>query len=122
MKTTMFVASAALALLAGCASAPMGTSYVPVVDLQGKDQAKYSQDLAECQGLARQRDNAAQMAVAGAIAGALLGAVLAPREYRHSLVNRGALIGAAGGAGNAVETQQDIIKRCLAGRGYSVLN
>lgn len=122
MKTLLLVCAAAV-LSVGCATNPkMGTTYEPVVDLKGLDPAKYQTDLGECQALARQRDDAARNAVAGAVAGALLGAIIAPKSYRQNLANRGALLGGLGAAGQTVETQQDIIKRCLHGRGYSVLH
>lgn len=123
MKAKIVLIIAAAAALGACASNPnMGTSYRPVVDLQSRSPELYEKDLGECQALARQRDDAARNAMAGAIAGALLGAIIAPRDYRQNLANRGALLGGLGAAGQAVETQETIIKRCLSGRGYSVLN
>lgn len=113
-------ALAACALLAGCATT--GANYVPLVDMQGKDPGKFQTDLTECQGYARQRMDAAQGAMVGAIAGALLGALIAPRGIRNDIAARGAVMGAAGGAGEANQTQESITKRCLAGRGYNVLN
>jgi len=64
LKTIAVLAAAAV--LTGCASTPgqYGTRYVPVVDLQGRDQNKYQQDLAECQTLAEQRGDTAQQALA----------------------------------------------------------
>ena len=91
MKTTTIILSAAI--LAGCANT--GAQYQPLVDSRTQG-ANYSQDLAECQAYATQRAGAADGAVAGAVFGALLGA--------------------AAGEG----TQRDIIKRCLAGRGYRI--
>lgn len=122
LKTVSVIAAAAL--LGGCASTPgqYGTRYVPVVDLQGRDQNRYQQDLAECQALSEQRGDTAQQAVAGAVAAALIGAILAPSGHRNNVAGRSALLGAGAGAGTAIQTQQDIVKRCLAGRGYSVLN
>ena len=122
LKTIAVLAAAAV--LTGCASAPgqYGTRYVPVVDLQGRDQNKYQQDLAECQTLAEQRGDTAQQALAGAVGAALIGAILAPSGYRNNVAGRSALLGAGAGAGTAIQTQQEIVKRCLAGRGYSVLN
>lgn len=115
---------AAAAAFAGCASAPgqYGTRYVPVVDLQGRDQNKYQQDLLECQTLSEQRGDTTQQAIAGALAAALIGAVLAPSGYRNNVAGRSALLGAGAGAGGAIQTQQEIVKRCLGGRGYSILN
>lgn len=114
------IAVALAVLTTGCAT--VGTRYVPVVDLKDKDPVKYESDLKECQTLSEQRGDTAGAAVAGAAFGAILGAILAPREFRNGMVNRGALMGAGSGAGQAVQTQQAIIKQCLTGRGYAVLN
>lgn len=106
--------------VAGCAS--MGAQYVPLVDMQGRDPVRFNADLAECQQFAVQRIDAARFAVVGAIATGLIGAFLAPRGFRNEVGGRAAALGAIGGAGEGLGTQQDIIKRCLAGRGYVVLN
>lgn len=63
----------------------------------------------------------------GAVFGALLGvALLAVGGGRGGWGNEAAAVGAvAGGLQGAAAgegTQRDIIKRCMAGRGYSVLN
>jgi outer membrane lipoprotein SlyB len=119
-KTTIMI----LALsLSACATPPRGDSYYrPLIDLQGKDPARVALDIGECQDYARQTMDAASGAVAGAIAGALLGAMIAPRGYRNELAVRGIGAGAVAGAAKANDTQESIIKRCMVGRGYSVLN
>ena len=109
-----------LSLITGCAT--RGAAYVPIVDLKGKNQAEFYQDVQECQVYAKQTVDAAQGAVAGAVAGALIGALLAPRGYRNNVAGRTAVLGAAGGAASATENQETITKRCLAGRGYNVLS
>jgi hypothetical protein len=111
-------------LLGGCASTPgaFGTRYVPVVDLKDQDANRYQRDLVECQTLAEQRGNTAQSAMAGAVAAALIGAIVAPSGHRNNVAGRSALLGAGAGAGGAIETQQDIVRKCLVGRGYRVLN
>ncbi len=115
MKT---IASIAVVLmLAGCATS--GANYRPVVDLHNRDATKYQTDLSQCQNYATQRADAATGAVVGAVAGALLMAALGGRGSDN---RQGAIIGGLAGAGGANETQETIVKRCLAGRGYSVLN
>lgn len=119
MRSTILVLIAAMTLSA-CAT--RGQNYAPLVDMQGHHHESYVQDLSDCQAYARQRPDGAQGAVAGAIVGAVLGAVIAPRGYRNSFGAYGAGMGAGAGAGSAMETQEAIIKRCMAGRGYNVLN
>lgn len=114
---TFFVASL---LLSGCAT--RGANYTPLVDTKGHDGAQLANDTAECQAFATQRMDAASGAVAGAVVGALIGAFLMPRGYRNYGAGQGAIAGAAGGALGANDTQETIVKRCLSGRGYSVLN
>ena len=116
------IASIATAsVLSGCAMQPRGASYVPLVDMQGKDQATFTRDVKDCQAYAQQRMSAGEGAAAGAIAGALLGAALAPRGHRNYVAARAGGVGAAGGAARATVNQENIIQRCLAGRGYNVL-
>jgi len=95
------------------------------VDLKGVDRSRYEADLAECQQYAQLRDPAAQAAV-GAVAGALLGALLgaaAGSRFDHGAMARvGAVSGAAGGASHGAQSQVDIVRNCLRGRGYAVLN
>lgn len=109
--------------LAGCAA----SQYRPIVDMQGvSDPFLYEDDLADCQSYARQVDPAAN-AVAGAVFGALVGAAFGVAIGDTSdFARTGAAIGAVdgalvGGAGSA-GTQVDIIRNCMAGRGYVVLN
>lgn len=117
MKASILIFALALA---GCATS--GRNYTPVVDMQGRQQQVFAADLRDCQQYATQRADAATGAVVGALAAGLLGAFLAPRGYKNEVAGKTSVLGAIGGAGQANETQEVIIKRCLAGRGYSVLN
>lgn len=106
-------------------------SYRPIVDSRSIiNQQEYETDLAECQAYASQVDpgtNAAVGAVGGAAVGAVLGAIVGaffgcPGETAGF---GAALFGASGGmqgAGQSMAVQRDIIRRCLIGRGYQVLN
>ncbi len=101
------------------------TTYRPVIDTQGVDPARYEADLRDCQQYAQQRDPATQ-AVAGAAIGALLGVALAAAMGSRYSRNTGAAIGAvsggASGAAHGAESQIQIVRNCMAGRGYRVLN
>ena len=111
--------------LAGCAG-----SYEPIIDRKaGIDEAKYQQDLSECRGYAEQvspAGDAATSAGIGAVLGAALGAIggaITGSAGTGAAV--GAAVGGAGGIasgiGSGVSSQKDIIRNCLQGRGYSVL-
>ncbi len=110
--------------LGGCA-ATTGANYRPVVDNKGVDLNKYEVDLRECQNYATQTAGAGESAAAGAAAGAVLGAVLAAaagkNHSRSSNARVGAVTGAVGAGAEGETNQRNIIRRCLAGRGYRVL-
>ena len=123
MKKTLTIAVAA-ALLAGCA-APMH-SYQPLVD-GDTTSTQYQRDLQDCRAYAMTKPSAENSAAAGAIFGALAGvAILAVGGGRHGLGNEaagiGALLGGVEGYNKGAQGQQGVVKRCLAGRGYKVLD
>jgi uncharacterized protein YcfJ len=116
------VCTASLAvLLVGCA----GPNYRPIIDTARVDFNQYERDLRDCQGYATQTANAAQTAAVGAAAGAIfglaLGAIVGHGVDKNAMTGAGALFGAVDGAGHGETNQRDIIRRCLANRGYSVL-
>jgi hypothetical protein len=132
MRKTIATITAA-AVLAGCATAPgqirggYGASWEPVVDVRAGQQAQYPSDLAECQQHANRVMSAGDAAVSGAVAGAIFGALLGAvaggnGRFNGRMAGVGALSGGVGAAANAEGGQRGIISRCLAGRGYSVLN
>jgi outer membrane lipoprotein SlyB len=110
--------------IGGCA-ATSGANYRPIVDNKGVDLNRYEMDLRECQNYALQTAGAGESAAAGALAGAALGAVLAGaagKNYSKSSTARvGAVSGAVGAGAQGETNQRRIINRCLAGRGYRVL-
>lgn len=110
--------------VSGCATTS-GANYRPIVDNKGVDLNRYESDLRECQNYATQTASAGESAAAGAVAGALLGAVLAgaagSRYSKSSTARVGAVSGAVGAGVEGEKNQRTIINRCLAGRGYRVL-
>jgi outer membrane lipoprotein SlyB len=131
---TSFTASlvAAAVLLTGCAttgqhpSGGVGSGYRPIIDtaVAGFNPVKFEQDLGECQRYAANispAGNAVGAAIAGALFGALVAAAAGGGYSRNSAAGVGAVSAAAGGAGDALQQQQNVIRRCLSGRGYSVL-
>ena len=124
MRNTQFFCAGFLALfLVGCATA--GANYRPMIDTKGVDLSKFESDLVACQAYARTQPGVAKGAAKGAAVGAAVGAVLATvagRDYDTGAAARvGGVTGAAKGARGANQDQEMIIKRCLQGRGYSVL-
>lgn len=107
-------------LASGCAS----TKRV-VVDDKGIDQAAYQRDLAECDAIADQvstgRD-AAGGAVGGAVIGGALGAIFGNSSTAGRMAGGGAVVGGASQAGEAEREKGQVLRNCLRGRGYRVLN
>jgi outer membrane lipoprotein SlyB len=133
-RTLLLALAIAVAITStGCAVAPVANPNYSLVDPKGVDPAKYDQDYRECAALANQTDvgeRATSSAAAGAVAGALIGALLGVAiggngSYAGygagmgaaSGVSQGAVAGAASGA----QEQQLALRRCLIGRGYSVI-
>lgn len=87
---------------------------------------RYRRDLAECEGYAeqvRKGELVARGAGSGAVAGGAVGAVVG--DSKDSAV-RGAGVGAVTGGARGLSAgereEMRVIKRCLSGRGYRVLN
>ncbi len=127
-KTTVLrrsiVALSTLVFVSGCAT-NSGVNYRPIVDTKGVDLNRYESDLRECQSYATQTAGAAESAAVGAVAGAALGGILAAAagsNYSRSRTARvGAVTGAVGAGAQGETDQRNIIRRCLNGRGYRVL-
>ncbi len=108
--------------LAACQSTP---EQRVVVDPKGLDQATYEKDLGECSTLADnagKRGSAGKGAVGGALLGGALGGIFGGGRGAATLGAGGAVVGGASGAGKESNTRDQILKNCMAGRGYRVLN
>lgn len=117
----------------GCAVAPVADRNYSLVDPRGVDPVKYDEDYRECASLANQTDvgeRAATSGAAGAVMGALVGALLgvaiggngSSAAYGAGVgAAAGASQGAVGGAASGAREQQVALRRCLAGRGYSII-
>jgi outer membrane lipoprotein SlyB len=106
-------------LLAGCASHKI------IIDKEGVDMAKYERDLAACREYAEEVPSGEEVgkgAVGGAVIGGAVGAILGGRRGAETLGGVGAVTGAARGGGRAEREKEQVVKNCLRGRGYRVLN
>lgn len=104
--------------LTACSSSPD-----PIIDTKGVDMTVYEQDLAECKEYSQQVDTktgTAKGAAAGGATGAAVGAVGGGNVGNSAGV--GAVLGAASSALKGSNNKNDVVKRCLQGRGYKVLN
>jgi uncharacterized protein YcfJ len=111
----------AIFALSGCA----GANYRPLVDTKGVDMNQYESNLRECQQYATQVAGAGENAATGAVAGAVLGALLAGlagKNYDRGATARvGALSGAVSAGAQGEQDQRNVIRNCMNGRGYRVL-
>ncbi len=117
-KIYLLLAHAGMAtMLLACAAHPD-----PIIDRRGVNMDSYRADLEECKSYAEEiriSKGAAKGAAGGAVIGAAAGAI-------SGEVDRGAGYGAIfGGARHGSEAEREkrmVVKRCLSGRGYKVLN
>ena len=108
--------------LAGCAS--VSDEYRPMVDSAVGTQ-NYERDVVQCQAYAKQQVSAENAAVVGAVLGGIFGLLFARSNggyKQNSSIALGALAGGSGAAAGEASSQRETIKRCMQGRGYSVLN
>jgi len=109
-----------LILLTACAG-----SRQPIVDTQGVNMAQYENDLVECEAYAEQV-NVAQRAGTGAVGGAvfwsIIGAIFGNSSTAQRAAGAGAVSGGAKGAIGGTQEQRQIVRTCLRGRGYRILN
>lgn len=114
---------ACMALLAGCAGGP--AHYSVIVDHRGIDYNVYAVDMRECRQYADQVSvggNAAAGAIGGALMGAAFGAIFGDSDLAMQVAGAGALYGAADGVVAGAAGKSGVIKNCMRGRGYNVLN
>ncbi|PCI75171.1 MAG: glycine zipper family protein [SAR86 cluster bacterium] len=111
--------------LAACASVEDLTGNNPIIDTQGVNPARYDANLVQCEAYADEVA-IAQKAGAGVISGAVVGGVFGAIVGNSGTAKKGAGIGAIGGGargvGEGIRERERVIKRCLIGRGYRVLN
>lgn len=125
MKKTGLIAL----LLTGCATygpgSGSGALYYPIIDEKGLEREAVEADLFECQQYAMQAQStgasALSGALGGAVVGALVGASLGDGELARDTAGVGAVTGAVGSAGYTEIQLRDMVKTCMAGRGYKVL-
>ena len=125
-------------LIFGVAMATSALANVVVDMSQIEDYTQYQTDLQQCEGLAvenqpdaPQRESVAGTAVKGAAVGAAAGAISGGSGSKAAKKGAGAGVIVAAGrnsrerrdaSANAAEQKNQIVKNCLRGRGYNVLN
>lgn len=96
-----------------------------IIDEKGVNMPAYRQDLAECQRYAtsvKTGEKTTKGAASGAVVGGLIGAITSGASGAAQGAGVGAVGGGARGANEGDQTEVQVVKRCLSGRGYRVLN
>ena len=117
-------------LLSGCISTQSDSIFnlgsgKPIVDTKGVNMAQYELDLQECSTFAEDISTGksiAKGAVTGAAVGAVIEAITEDVRSRRDAIEVGAVSGGAQSGIRAVREKEQIVRRCLRGRGYKVLN
>ena len=127
LYSALLIVTSTVLLTTGCANGygGYGAPKQVIIDTQGVDMDLYYQDLADCENYARQIDVAGETTesvVEGAVVGGVLGAVLGNHKTAERSAGAGAVLGGVKGNKQARHEQERIVRRCLGGRGYNVLN
>jgi outer membrane lipoprotein SlyB len=127
MRTFVLPAIIPIAIfgLVACAGVEKMTGREPIIDMAGVDPATLEQDMAECEAYADQVEVGRQTAVGaatGAAVGGVIGAVFGNGQTAARTATVGATTGGVSGASGALSERRQVIRNCLVGRGYRVLN
>ncbi len=123
LLTTLF-----LITLSGCVannSSSILEGSKPIIDTKGVNISQYEIDLEECSIFSEDISTGksiAKGAVTGAAVGAVIEAITDDTRSRRDTMEVGAVTGGAKSGIRAIREKEQILKRCLRGRGYKVLN
>ena len=116
-------------LVSGCIATNSGSIFnangKPIVDTKGLNMVQYELDLEECSTFAEDISTGksiAKGAVTGAAVGAVIEAITDDVRSRRDAIEVGAVSGGAKSGIRAVREKEQVVRRCLRGRGYKVLN
>jgi len=115
----LFLIPLSVLVVAGCTT----TSEI-IIDQKGVNMSRYEDDLADCEGYAEQvavGQKAAKGAASGAAVGGAIGAVSGGRDAGEGAAI-GAITGVTKGLSEGERDKVRVVKNCLRGRGYRVLN
>lgn len=119
MKPTIYLVLA-LMLLPACT-----TTDEIIIDRKGVNMTAYEQDLAECREYSqavKTGEKGVLGAASSAVIGGAVGAILGGPEGAARGAGVGTVTGGARGVAEGEREEQQVVKRCLRGRGYKVLN
>ena len=111
-------------LLLGCMTA-CTTTHEIIIDRKGVNMANYEADLAECRVYSSEvasGEKAVKGAASGAVVGGAIGAVVGGGSDAARGAGVGAITGGAKGISRGEQDKLRVVKNCLRGRGYRILN
>jgi len=114
-----------LSLLVACRQVDEFTGNRPIVDTRGVNPKAYEADLDDCYVLADDVQASRKVATAtttGAVGGGVIGAAAGNSNTARRGAGIGAVTGVLRGAASVIHERQQVLRNCLAGRGYIVLN
>jgi len=117
-------------LISGCISTQSDSIFnlgsgKPIVDTKGVNMTQYELDLEECSTFAEDISTGksiAKGAITGATVGAVIEAITDDERSWGDTFEVGAVSGGAQSGIRATQKKEQVVRRCLRGRGYKVLN
>jgi outer membrane lipoprotein SlyB len=118
--------SVSLLALSGCAQHRQHQAGGDIIiDTKHVDMGAYYQDLHECRSYAAQvnvGEKVATRAITGAVVGGAIGAIVGDSGSAKRAAGAGGVLGAVKGTGQGYGEKRRVVRNCLRGRGYHVLN
>ena len=115
-----------LCFVIGCAQTDLSDrNDIAIIDTRGVDESVFKKDYSECSDFAKNIDLTKRTLKQGAVAGATgaaVGAIIGGEEAAKKIGGSAAVLNAVEANLAGRNEQAKIIKNCLRGRGYKVLN
>ena len=115
-----------LCFVIGCAQNDLSDrDDIAIIDTRGVDESVFKKDYSECSDFAKNIDLTERTLKQGAVAGATgaaVGAIIGGEEAAKKIGGSAAVLNAVEANLDGRIEQAKIIKNCLRGRGYKVLN
>ena len=115
-----------LCFVIGCAQIDLSDrNDIAIIDTRGVDESVFKKDYSECSDFAKNIDLTERTLKQGAVAGATgaaVGAIIGGEEAAKKIGGSAAVLNAVEANLDGRNEQAKIIKNCLRGRGYKVLN
>ena len=115
-----------LCFVIGCAQTDLSDrNDIAIIDTRGVDESVFKKDYSECSDFAKNIDLTERTLKQGAVAvatGAAVGAIIGGEEAAKKIGGSAAVLNAVEANLDGRNEQAKIIKNCLRGRGYKVLN